>query len=81
MLNLDKMQNNSTLIWKKFEIWGRSIFKVIQTFHTVRIVLYIGCSAPVIWSLTAYILILLYPWLVDQNTRYTELCVQFEKLE
>ena len=31
----------------KFEIWGQSILKSIQAFHTVRIVLYIGCCGPV----------------------------------
>ena len=46
MLNFDKMQN--TLMYTKFEILGQSILKVIQAFHTVRIVLYIGCSGPVV---------------------------------
>ena len=31
-----KMQDNSNLMWKKFEIWGWSILKAIQAFHTVR---------------------------------------------
>ena len=53
MIASTKMQNNSTLMWKQFEIWGWSILKVIQAFHTVGIVLYIGCSGPVIGSLTA----------------------------
>ena len=35
--------------------------KVIQAFHTVRIVLYFGCSGPVIGSSTAYILIICRP--------------------
>ena len=48
MLTLDIMQNNSTLMWKKFEIWSWSILKVIKAFNTVHIVLYIVCSGPVI---------------------------------
>ena len=32
-----------------------------SSFHTVRIVLYMGCTGPVIGSLTAYILIILRP--------------------
>ena len=46
MLTLDKMPNIS----KKFEIYGQSILKVIQAFNNVRIVLYSGCSDPVIGS-------------------------------
>ena len=33
---------------QKFEICGQSIFKVIEVFNTVRTVLYIGCSGPMI---------------------------------
>ena len=29
MLTLAKMQNNSILMWKQFEIWGWSISQVI----------------------------------------------------
>ena len=46
MPTVDKMQNTSSLICSKFEIWGQSIFKVIQAFHTICIVLYTGCSGP-----------------------------------
>ena len=52
MLTLAKMQENSTLMGKMFEIWGWSILKVTQAFHTVRIILNIGFSGPVVWSLT-----------------------------
>ena len=48
MLTSAKMQDNSTLMWKNFE----NILKVIQAFHTVRIVLNIGSSGPVVGSLT-----------------------------
>ena len=48
MPTLAKMQNNNTLEWTKFEIWDWSFLKLIQAFHTVRIVLYIGCSDPVV---------------------------------
>ena len=71
MLTLAKMQNNSTLMWKKFEIWGWSILKVIQAFHTVRIVLYIGCSGPVVGWLIAIYWFYLDTRLLGQNTRYT----------
>ena len=54
MLTLTKVQNNCTLMCTNFEIWGLNILKVIQTFHTVRIVLYIGCSGPVVGSLTLF---------------------------
>ena len=62
------------------------MLKVFQAFHTlrIRIVLYIVCSGQIMGPLTAYILILLYPELMGQNTRYTELCaqyVQYVKLE
>ena len=33
MLTLAKMQNNSSLMWTKFEIWGWSILKVVQAFN------------------------------------------------
>ena len=46
MLTFDKMHNTSPL---KFEICGQSILKVIKLLHTVFfIVLYIGCSGPVV---------------------------------
>ena len=48
MLTLDEMQNNSPLMCTKFETWGQNILKVIQAFHTVGIVLYIGCSGLVV---------------------------------
>ena len=48
MLTFDKMQNTSPLMCTKFETWGQSILKVIQAFHSVCIVLYIGCSGPVV---------------------------------
>ena len=48
MLTFVKMQNTSPLMCTDFEIRGQSILKVIQAFHTVRIVLYIGYSGPVV---------------------------------
>ena len=81
VLTLAKMQSNSTLMWKKFEIWGWSILKVIQAFHTVRIALYIGCSGPVVGSLTATDWFCFDTRILGQNTRYIELCVQYEELE
>ena len=48
MLTFDKMQNTSPLMCTKFKISGQSILKVIQAFHTVLIVLYIGCSGQVV---------------------------------
>ena len=48
MLTFDKKQNTDPLICIKFEIWGQSILEVFQAFHTVCIVLYIGCSGPVV---------------------------------
>ena len=77
MLTLAKMQNNSTLMWTKIEIWGWSILKVIQAFHTVCIVLCIGRSGPVVGPLTATYWFYLDTRLLGQNTRYTELCVQY----
>ena len=35
----------------KFEVLGQSILTAIQDFHTVRIVLYIWCSVPVVQEL------------------------------
>ena len=51
MLTFNKMQNTSPLMCKKFESRGQSILKVIQAFHTVRVVLYFGCSGPVVGCL------------------------------
>ena len=33
LINLDKMQNISTLMRKKFEIWWQSILKVIDKWN------------------------------------------------
>ena len=46
MLTFYKMQNISPLMRTNFEILGQSIMKIIQAFHTVCIVLYIGGSGP-----------------------------------
>ena len=81
MLTLAKMQSNSTLMWKKLEIWGWSILKIIQAFHIVHLVLYIRCSGPVVGSLTATYWFYSDTRLLGQNTQYTELCIQYEKLE
>ena len=81
MLILAKMQNNSTLMWKKFEIWDWNILKVIQAFHNVFAVLYIGCSGPVVESSTATCWFYLVTRQLGQNARYTELWVEYEKLE
>ena len=48
MLTFDKMQKTIPLMSTNFGIGGQSIFKAIQAFHTIRIVLYIGCSGPVV---------------------------------
>ena len=48
-LTSDKMQNTNPLMCMKFEIWGQGILEVIQAFHTVRIVLYIGVFWPSSW--------------------------------
>ena len=51
MLTLDHMPNiDHYFNMQKFEICGQIILKVIQVFNTVCIVMYIGCSAPVIGS-------------------------------
>ena len=47
MLTFDKMQTTSPLMYTKFEIRGKSILKVIQTYHTIRIFIYIGRSGTV----------------------------------
>ena len=47
MLTFDKMPTTSHLMCIKFEIGAQSILKVIHAFHTVRIVLYMGCYGPV----------------------------------
>ena len=65
MLTLDKMQNTNPLMHTKFEIFGQSILKVIQAFYTVRIILYIGCSGPIVEDLNE-----LYAATPDHWTRY-----------
>ena len=48
MLTFDKTQNTNPLMCTEFESWGQGILEVIQAFHSVRIVLYIRCSGPVV---------------------------------
>ena len=81
MLMFDKMQDINPLICTKFEIGGQSILEVIQAFHTVRIVLYIGCSGPVVECLNKINMKQPTTQPLGQNTRYTGLCIQYEKLE
>ena len=81
MLTVDKMQNTNPLLCTKFEIWGKSILEVIQAVHTVCIVLYIGYSAPVVECLNKINMKQATTLPLGQNTRYTELCVQYEHLE
>ena len=45
-----------------FEIWGQSILEVIQAFHTVRIVVYILCSGPVVECLKISIWNIQWPY-------------------
>ena len=52
MPTLGKMQDNSTLLLKNSKSEARAFLKVIKAFQTVPIVLYIGCSGPVVRSLT-----------------------------
>ena len=49
--------------------------EVIQAFHTVRIVLYIGCSGPVVEILNKINMKQSTTGPLGQNTRYTELCI------
>ena len=81
MLIFDKMQNTSPLMCTKSEILGQSILKVIQDFHTVRIVLYIRCAGPVVERLNKIHRLQPTTLPLGQNTRNTELCIQYEKLE
>ena len=68
--------------WIEIAFANRLKVKHYQHFHnTVRIVLYIGCSGPVVGSLTATYYFYSDARLLSQNTQYTELCVQYEKLE
>ena len=48
MLTLDKTLSSMALMCKSLNSVGRAFFKVIQVFNTVRTVLYIGCSGPMI---------------------------------
>ena len=75
------MQNTNPLICTKFEIRGQSILEVFQASHTVRIVLYIGCSGPVVEYLNKINMIQSTTRSLGQNTQYTELCVQYENFE
>ena len=81
MLTFDKMQTTNPLMCTNFEIWGQDILEVIQAFHTVCIVMYIGCSGPVVECLSKINMNQSTTRPLGQNTRYTELCVQYEKLE
>ena len=81
MLNFDIMQNNIALKWRKFKIWGLGILKVIQAFNTVRIVLYIVWSGPVVEGINKINMLQSTTRPLGQNTQYTELCVQYLKLE
>ena len=58
------------------------MLKVNQAaFHTVRIVLFVGCSAPVVECLNKINMLQSRTQPLGQNTRYKELCVQYGKLE
>ena len=48
MLTLDKTLDTIALMCKSLKSVGRAFLKVIQVFSTVRTVLYIGCSGPMI---------------------------------
>ena len=84
LLSLDKMQNISTLLYKKFEISERRILKVIKFFITnvqVCIFLYIECSGPVIgfsietqWSYLDPLRLLQCPWLLNNLRTATRWC-------
>ena len=50
-LSFNQMQNTSPLMCTKFRNLRAEHFEIIQAFHTVRIVLYIGCSGPVVEDL------------------------------
>ena len=83
MLTFDKMQNTNPLMCTKFGIWGQGILEVIhmiQAFHTVRIVLYIGCSGPVVECLNKIKMKQSTTQTPGQNTQYTELSVQYEEV-
>ena len=60
------------VVISKFEIWGQSILEVIQAFHTVRIVLHIRCSGPVVKCLNKINMNQSTTWPLGQNTRNTE---------
>ena len=79
MLTYNKMQNTNPLMCTKFEIWG--FLQVIQTFHTIRIVLYIGCSGPVVECLNKINMNQSTTRPLGKNTPYTELRVHYDKLE
>ena len=70
MLSFDKMQNTRPVMFPKFDSRGKSILTVIQVFfYTLCIVLYIGCSGPVVEDLNKINML----QSLGQNTRYTEL--------
>ena len=68
MLTFDAIQNTSPLMCTKFEIYG-------------QIVLYIGWSGPVVECLNKINMLQSTTRPLGQNTRYAELCVQYETLE
>ena len=59
--------------------WSKT-FGVIYDDREQRKVLYIGCSGPVAEGLNKSICMQSTTRSLDQNTRYTELCVHYEKL-
>ena len=65
----------------KFKIWEQGILKVVQAFHTVRIVISIRCSGQVVEDLNKINKLQSTTRSLGQNTRYTEPSVQYEKLE
>ena len=72
MLTFVKMQNTNPSMCTKFEIRWQSILEVIQVFHTVRIVLYNGCSGPVVECLNKINMKQSTTRPLGQNTRYSE---------
>ena len=81
MLTFHKMQNTNPLMCAKFKICGQGILEAIPAFHTLRIVLYTGCSGPVVECLNKINMNQSTTRPLGQNILYTELCVQYKKLE
>ena len=67
--------------YKRMYVHEVLVNRLVKRTLKTAVVLYIGCSGPVVECLNKFNMKQLTTRPLGQSTRYTELCVQYEKLE